>query len=177
MAWLATARFPAPPAEPSQPRIVGPGAGVDDDRLAPAPPATIARAGALPQPILVSDTSCRPSVVRPRWSVEVHRRLMGRLVRTGQALVTFVTAAPLAPRERLYQGIGPPPALPREGERVPLHPRCLQSSDGVSVRRPAASSTCCPQPVARVQRRLCVPYRSRSLDEVYGMVGARPCSV
>jgi len=53
MAGLATARFPAPPGQNrSQPRLLGPGAGVDDDRLAPAPPATIARAGALPQPVL-----------------------------------------------------------------------------------------------------------------------------
>jgi hypothetical protein len=36
----------------------------DDDRLALAPPAAIARAGALPQPVLASDTSCRLSVVR-----------------------------------------------------------------------------------------------------------------
>jgi hypothetical protein len=86
MAGLATARFPAPPGQNhSQPRFVGPGAGVDDDRLAPAPPAAIARAGALPQP--VTCLGHLVSLVRGAVldGVEVHQRLMGRLFRTSLA--------------------------------------------------------------------------------------------
>jgi hypothetical protein len=79
-------------------------------------------------------------------------------VRARLASDAFTPPPPSSPLPRARR-IGPPPAPSREGERVPLHPRCLPSSDSPRVLGFAPASTGCPQPVDSRGRRLFDPRR------------------
>lgn len=129
----------------------------DDDRLALAPPAAIARRGSF-----APTRACLGHLVSPvrgplRWRVEAHRRLMGRLVRTGLAFWSLPRPSPPrlrlsgCPRERAASR-----APPRRGTRSAAPE--VPSVAGRCFRQGPCRSLHMLSPACGVkQRRLCVP--------------------
>jgi hypothetical protein len=80
-----------------------------------------------------------------------------------------------APLRSRFCGIGPPHTHPREGERDPLHPRCLPSSDS-----PCRGSPCPPQAVPSLWSNeagaFFVPPAARAFDEASGSARTRSCA-
>jgi hypothetical protein len=179
MAELATGRLPAPPGQRTASRDSS-GQGLVSMTIAShqlLPQRSLARE-LCPNPFLVSDTSCRLPVVRSPMEYRGAPAPDGAPCPNRPGVFGHCRdRRPLEPAGAVAREIGPPRALPREEERVPLHPRCLRSSDGVSVRRPAASSTCCPQPVDESSGAFVFPFLPASLTRIDGTKETRPCSV
>jgi hypothetical protein len=124
---MATPAFTVRPAEISRARgRASKYIDLDCRRLSPRPLAV----KALPQP----DRLGHPlSLAR---DISPNRRLTSALsepwivapARTCLAVAAFA-AMPPAVRCRARHRIGPPHTIPREGDRAPLHPECLPSSD------------------------------------------------
>jgi len=80
-----------------------------------------------------------------------------------------------APLRSRFCRTGPPHTHPREGERDPLHPRCLPSSDS-----PCRGSPCPPQAVPSLWSNeagaFFVPPAARAFDEASGSARTRSCA-
>jgi hypothetical protein len=167
--------------ERGQSRCHGPGASSRSACLDSAPPAAIARAGASPQPIRLGHL-LSPLAASAGWSCLRRGELLPESPGTSApgfdlALASRDLRLPQmpAPLRLRFCGTGPPHTHPREGERDPLHPRCLPSSDS-----PCRGSPCPPQAVPSLWSNeagaFFVPPAARAFDEASGSARTRSCA-
>jgi hypothetical protein len=169
--------------ERGQSRCHGPGASSRSACLDSAPPAAIARAGASPQPIRLGHLLSRLAA-SAGWSClrrgDSFRSLLARARLASIWLLRARSPPPGAMARSLAVAVpcsetGPPHTHPREGERDPLHPRCLPSSDS-----PCRGSPCPPQAVPSLWSNeagaFFVPPAARAFDEASGSARTRSCA-
>jgi hypothetical protein len=169
--------------ERGQSRCHGPGASSRSACLDSAPPAAIARAGALPQPIRLGHL-LSPLAASAGWSCLRRGELLPESPCTSApgfdlALASAISASRWQARFLAVavpcSETGPPHTHPREGERDPLHPRCLPSSDS-----PCRGSPCPPQAVPSLWSNeagaFFVPPAARAFDEASGSARTRSCA-
>jgi len=166
-----------------QPRCHGPGASPRSACLGSAPPVAIARARASPQPIRLGHL-LSPLAASAGWSCLRRGDLLPEPPGTSApsfdlALSSAIYASrvpgPLPCGRGSVAETGPPHAHPREGERDPLHPRCLPSSDS-----PCRGSPRPPQAVPSLWSgeagAFFVPRAARAFDEASGSARTRSCA-
>ena len=165
--------------ERGQSRSHGPGAPSRSACLGSASPYAIARARASPQPIRLGHLLSRLAACAG-WSCL--RR--GGSFRFLLARARLASIRPFGRDLRLPElrflavavpWTGPPHAHPREGERDPLHPRCLPSPDS-----PCRGSPRPPQAVPSLWSgdagAFFVPPAARAFDEASGSARTRSCA-
>jgi hypothetical protein len=158
-----------------QPRCHGPGASPRSACLGSAPLAAIARGesfaptqSARTSPVAARD-DCRLELPAS-WRSHPGPRARARLTWTAVAIPRLPGASACAEPP----GTGPPPAFPREGERVPPRPRCLPSPDN-----PCRGSPRPPQAVPSLGSNTAdassILELPRAFDEASGSKKTRSC--
>jgi hypothetical protein len=130
-----------------------------------------------------SDTSCRRSRrAQAGVACVAEASFRSLLARACLASIRLLRARspppgprPASLRSRFRSETGPPHTHPREGERDPLHPRCLPSSDS-----PCRGSPRPPQAVPSLWSgdagAFFVPRAARAFDEASGSARTRSCA-